>query len=381
MAFLKKRGNKWYAAWYHNGKYIVKATGISIKGKKEEKLAQQAATAMEAAAKGNIQLSRALESVRAAAESLGMSESLPLIEDYFTNFSPASRDSNRSNYRRAVSLFLDFLGPMKIQKLDRLTPAMCRDFCVKRMQEVSFGTAKNNYALLKAALNQAVRDGILDRNPFCAFSIFSLAPSNIPRAIKRLPFSIEEMHTILTEFPVDWREIVFTSLITGGQRLGDICCLEWKHINLDQNIVMFNTQKTGKEIVVPIHPQLRNIIDAHANNGSEYLFPDAARKYIRWKGGMSVEFTTLLKAHNILRPEHVITTKAGRKISVKSFHSIRHTVVTLLRSSTLFTADITRGIVGHDSEEIERQYFTMSLDSKSVGLNYIFDVIQKGGEQ
>lgn len=380
MAFLKKRGNKWYAAWYHNGKYIVKATGISIKGKKEEKLAQQTATAMEAASKGNIQLSRALESVRTAAESLGMSDALPLIEDYFNDYMPASGDSNRNNYRRAVSLFLDFLGPIKNQKLDRLTPSMCRDFCVKRLQEVSFGTAKHNYALLKSAVNQAVRDGLLDRNPFCAFSIFSLSPTNVPRAIKRLPFSVEEMHTILTQFPRDWSEIVLTSLITGGQRLGDICCLKWKHIDLAQDIVTFNTHKTGKEIVVPIHPQLRAIIDSHADNGSEYIFPDAARKYIRWKGGMSVEFTTLLKSHGILKPQDIVQTKGGKKMSRKSFHSIRHTVVTLLRSSTLFTADSARGIVGHNSEEIERQYFTMTLDSKAVGLNYLFDTIQKSGE-
>lgn len=380
MAYLKKRGNKWYAAWYHNGKYIVKATGISVKGKKEEKLAQQTATAMEAAAKGNIQLSRALESVRAAAESLGMSGSLPLIEDYFNNYTPSSGDSNRSNYRRAVSLFLDSLGPIKIQKLDRLTPAMCRDFCIKRLQEVSFGTAKHNYALLKAAVNQAVRDGLVDRNPFSTFSIFSLAPNNAPRAIKRLPFSVEEMHTILTQFPQAWREIALTSLITGGQRLGDICCLKWKHIDLAQNIITFNTHKTGKEIVVPIHPQLRTIIESHADNGSEFIFPDAARKYSLWKGGMSVEFTTLLKSHGILQPQDIVQTSGGKQMSRKSFHSIRHTVVTLLRSSTLFTPDSTRGIVGHDSEEIERQYFTMNLESKAVGLNYLFDAIQKSGE-
>jgi hypothetical protein len=52
-----------------------------------------------------------------------------------------------------------------------------------------------------------------------------------------------------------------------------------------------------------------------------------------------------------------------------------------MRSSNQFTADFTRELVGHDSEEIERQYFTASLESKGQGLAYLFNAITKSEGQ
>jgi integrase len=377
MAFIKRRGNKWYAIWTQDGKRITKATGIEVRGKKEEKLAQQTAAAMEAAAKGNLQLTRALDSVRSAAEALGVVSANPIIQDYLTNFKPAGGESNARNFANAINTFLDYLGSAKLHRIDRLTPAMCRNYCIERLKQVSYGTAKHNLAHLRCAFNAAVRDGMIDRNPFNSFSLSSLAPASMPRAIKRLPFSTEEMYTIITKFPEPWPELALTSLLTGGQRLGDICCLQWKHINSENNTVSFNTKKTGKEIIVPIHPSLKQIFSKRQGNNSEYVFPEAARKYIRWKGGLSVEFTNLLKAYGILKTEDNEVHDNRKALSRKSFHSIRHTVVTLLRSSNQFTADITRQIVGHDSEEIERQYFTASTDSKAQGISYLFNTVTK----
>lgn len=375
MAFLKRRGNTWYAVWTQDGKRIIKTTGIEVRGKKEEKLALQTAAAMEAAAKGELQLTRALDSVRTAAESMGMTAAIPSVYDYLTQFKPAGGESNARNFSRAINAFFDYLGSGKLQRLDRVTPAMCRSFCIERLKEVSYGTTKHNLAHLRCAFNAAVRDEIIDKNPFNSFSLPTLAPANMPRAIKRLPFTPEEMNIILTKFPAPWPELALTSLLTGGQRLGDVCCLMWKHIDWPKNVVAFNTQKTGKEIIVPMHPALKDVFSKRKNNGSEYVFPEAARKYIRWKGGMSVEFTNNLKAYGIVTTEDNIVSGNRKAMSQKSFHSIRHTVVTLLRSSNQFTADIARQIVGHDSEEIERQYFTASHDSKAQGIGYLFNVV------
>lgn len=375
MAHLKRRGNKWYAVWTQNSKRTIKATGIEVKGKKEERLALQTAIAMEAAAKGNLQLTRALDSVRTAAESMGIVTPIPLIQDYLTQFKPAGGESNARNFSNAINTFLDYLGSARLHRLDKLTPAMCRTYCIERLKQVAYGTVKHNLAHLRCAFNAAMRDGIIDKNPFNSFSLPALAPSNLPRAIKRLPFTPEEMNIILTKFPAPWPELALTSLLTGGQRLGDVCCLMWKHIDWAKNVVAFNTQKTGKEIIVPMHPALRDVFTKRKDNDSDYIFPEAARKYIRWKGGLSVEFTNNLKAYGILKPEDNIVSGNRKAMSQKSFHSIRHTVVTLLRSSNQFSADIARQIVGHDSEDIERQYFTASHDSKAQGIGYLFNAV------
>lgn len=380
MAYLKKRRSTWYAAWYSNGKYIVKSTGIQVKGRKEKILALQTATAMEAAAKGEVQLTKALDAVRSTAVSMGIAKSIPTVQDYFRSYKPTGGESNQANCRRSMEKFLSFLGANQITRIDRINADICEDFCRERLKEVSFGTVKHDVAHLKTVFKSAMRNAHIDRNPFCDFSLSSLATASQRKKLKRLPFTIEEMNTIITDFPSPWKELALTSLLTGGQRLGDVCCLAWNNVDFKANFICFHTSKTGKEISVPMHPQLRAIFLQRIDNNSEYVFPEAAHKYIHWKGGMSVEFTTLLKAFKIVETNTTPTSSSRHQLSQKSFHSIRHTVVTLLRSSNVFSADVAREIVGHDSEEIERQYFTLSHDKKAQGINYLFNSIQKGVE-
>lgn len=382
MAYLKLRGNKWYAVWTHNGKKVVKATGIDATTKANKKLAQATADAMEAAAVGSVTLNKALDAVRLAADALGMGKSIPTVHDYLSNYKPAGGVKNASNHKRAIALFLDFLSDKKALRLDLLTPAICREFCQERLKQVSFATVDHNISLIKAALNTAVKDGIIDKNPFSAFSLPSLAPANQRAATKRLPFTPEEMHTIIHHFPYPWNQLALTSLLTGGQRLGDVCCLEWSSVDLQNNIITFNTNKTGKLISVPILPPLRNLLDSRYNESEQYVFPDIAQRYFRSQGALSVEFSSLLKLHGIVKPQPATTQQGNRRpVSPKSFHSIRHTVVTLMRSSNQFTADFTRELVGHDSEEIERQYFTASIEAKGQGLTYLFNAITKSEGQ
>ena len=66
-----------------------------------------------------------------------------------------------------------------------------------------------------------------------------------------------------------------------------------------------------------------------------------------------------------------------KSVSPKSFHSFRHSVVTALRTNAAITADIARAIVGHDSEEIERQYCTASRADKMRGLDIIAQAISE----
>lgn len=69
---------------------------------------------------------------------------------------------------------------------------------------------------------------------------------------------------------------------------------------------------------------------------------------------------------------------SGLMVSVSpksSFHSFRHSVVTALRTNAAITADIARAIVGHDSEEIERQYCTACRADKMRGLDIIAQAI------
>ena len=97
MAFLKKRGNTWFAVWRENGAKIIKTTGIPVKGRKEEKLALAAAEAMEKTSKGQAMLHVALDAVKATAELNGISSSMPSIKDYLESFQPNGKLQNARN--------------------------------------------------------------------------------------------------------------------------------------------------------------------------------------------------------------------------------------------------------------------------------------------
>ena len=51
--------------------------------------------------------------------------------------------------------------------------------------------------------------------------------------------------------------------------------------------------------------------------------------------------------------------------------------MTALRTNAAITADIARAIVGHDSEDIERQYCTASRADKMRGLDIIAQAISE----
>lgn len=367
MASLKLRNNTWYAVWTQNGKQIVRTTNIKAKGAKEKKLAQNAATTMEAASKGNISVASAIDALRKTAETLGMSASMPSVKEYFTDFKPGGKANNCSNYARAAAMFLDFLGISAYKRLDLLTSQQCKDFFARELNRVSFGTVKHYKSMLTAALNAAVREGTIDRNPMSAVQLHNMIPEGTKRATDRQPFSMDEMRIIINKFPYPWAQLALTSYLTGGQRLGDIATLKWESIDFKQKIIHIRTAKTGKDITSPLVPLLEITLLAlrdEQNKNEKYVFPASAQLYTRSKGSISVEFTRLLKAYGIL-PSHKQTTTGDRRpISPKSFHSIRHTVVSQMRCNPAITSDLSREIVGHDSEAVERGYFTAPTQAK-----------------
>lgn len=351
-----------------NGKKIVKTTGIAVKNNASKKMAQAIADSLEAAAKNKTTIDAAIDMVKTTAAALGLAQSVRIsIYEFLTNYKPGGKAQSERNYKRAVERFLDFLQEDKLNPVDSLKPSRCEDFFKEECKRVSYGTARHYISMLRAAFSSAYRDDIIRKNPFSAMNIRRMDVEK--NKTKRLPFTAEEMHTIMTTFPQRWKELVMTSFLTGGQRLGDCCTLKWDSVDLQNGIISFSTTKTGKLISAPIVAPLRALLESK-ERVSEYVFPEMARRYIK-KSTLSIEFTSLLRAHGILPESTVPKTGDRRPVSQKSFHSIRHTVVSMLRSSCMFTADLTRDIVGHNSEAIERAYFTADEALKAQGLLYL----------
>jgi len=102
MAYFKQRGKKWHAVWREDGKKIVKATKISVRGPKEKKWAQTTADAMEAAPKEIIHHEAALDAARASVKLAGINIKQPTIAEYLGNYLTVVNPQAATCYKRPI---------------------------------------------------------------------------------------------------------------------------------------------------------------------------------------------------------------------------------------------------------------------------------------
>lgn len=372
MAEIKQRNGVWQAVFWVNGKRIRESTRVRVGTTKEErraneKLAHQTAQAMEATQKG-LPVDKAVAAVRAAAETCGAFNAVPSVREFFNGFQPTAGESSAKNCRRAANVFLKWLGTDADKRIDNLTYDQCRAFIIQQLKEVSKGTVTQYHTYIKQIL-AAAQDihRYTSSNPMRPVKVTQefkrLFPDSATDAVEKVPFTPQELYRLMTEAPKPWNDIVAVCFYLGGLRMSDVCLLKWDNVKWEKHLIVFTEKKTKKDRQQPIIAPLEQLLKrmrSEQDSREEYLFPAQAHKYLgHCNGALSTSFTAILQAMNINRVPTSTSKNSGRKrhVSEKTFHSIRHTAVTMLRSNPTFTSDVVRDVVGHDSEEVERAYF------------------------
>lgn len=385
---IKRKGkNTWYACWKQNGRSVMKSTKIDIKqpGLTEKKTQQMAATvaeAMERAAKGELPANRACEAVRHAVSLVGETQRIPTLRDYLTNFPCPGSPKHQELQRRIFRQFIDCLGARADLRLDRITREDCVAFIRSQLNKYSLSTIRTNKGTLTHAFNCAVRDNLIMKSPFFMVEVREEAKCLCPEKLKKVQhleaFTADEVAFMIRNFPAPWNDIVLVCVGTGGQRIGDIVCLQWEHIDFDAGMIRFNTQKTTYDINNPMSQALSSRLrelKEERDPKSPYVFPYMARRYQQGGGQVSTEFTQLLRSFG-LAEQREPGAKAGgmHRVSSKTFHSLRRFAVSWMRENGV-SADLCRDIVGHDSEEVERVYMRASRSKKADALNALVGAV------
>lgn len=372
MAYLKKRGKKWVAVWYSRGKKVARTTGIDVTSqlataRQLKKLAQEVADKMEQAEKGELQIHKALEAVRTASGAAGLAK-IPTTREWLEKDLANRRPALLAVARR----FCDIIGEDADKPIDRLKPSTIERYYAAEMGNVSLLSLRNYKGLISASFNRAMFDDLIEVNPFTRTRL----PKSEHKPHPKKPFTMEQINAMILTFPDPWPALIQVSFLTGGQRLGDVALLKWDQIDFIANTIEFTTQKVRREMKIQMPGILVDLLRKQKND-SQYVFPDAAARYLRRCGYLSNDFSQLVyKAGFVEKPKEKLE---GRKLHVNplTFHSIRHTVVSLLRTSNIFTADLARAIVGHSSESIERAYFHAHDQDLSKGYNYLESLLKK----
>ncbi len=393
MAGLIKKGNKWHAFYRINGRARRPSTGFDVipkdgmKPAQSRKLAEQAADILEQQEKKLITGNAAATALRALAD---MVDDAPILtaREYLTAYRPDGKVQNQANARRAVKLLLDFLTARKLDMLplSEVKRKHCEDFLGELLQEVAVGTVRTHKAHVTAAFNRAIQAEMIRVNHFSAIKMQDIENRYSPETkgkdkTEKENFTEEEVQTILYSFPQPWSDLAAVGYFTGGQRIGDCYSLTWEQVDFERGLIRIKTQKTARNQVCPLLPELRRRLEARrtltTDKEEPYVFPELVRIAERSKGRVSTDFTSLLRLHGILPEKYDQPKKKGRRknVSPKSFHSLRHTTASFMQERGVSQA-VSMDVVGHDSVAVHEAYTSTSLAARAEALSKLADAVR-----
>jgi len=312
--------------------------------------------------------------MRANAESFPSASIKSWCDTWLEAKSLETEPNTHARYRRVIERFTDFLGQAKSARdLTTLQASDIARFREREAKERARATANLGVKVLRVCLGEAVRQGLLTANPAARVKILKSTMES-----KRRPFTLAEIKRVLKacEHNIEWRGLVLCGLYL-GQRLGDLAKLTWRAVDIERGEIAFTARKTGRRIVLPLVQPLVDYFSSLSavDNPNACIFPNAAQH--KRTASLSNQFREILVEAGLVEPREYKTTKKGRaharEASEISFHSLRHSAVTLLKASGL--SDVfAREIVGHESAAVSRQYTHLSTDDLRAAMQRLPDV-------
>ena len=152
-----------------------------------------------------------------------------------------------------------------------------------------------------------------------------------------------------------------------GQRLGDVARLSWANVDLERNELRLVAAKTGRQVILPLAAPLRRISNLlpSADDLSAPIHPRAAAM-AKVTDLERASLLTLLIHAGLREPAAASAKEAGssRRTAVieLSYHSLRHTTVSLLHSAGV-TQSVSETFAGHSSSAVHRLYIHSDRES------------------
>ncbi len=314
---------------------------------------------------------------------LANSDQLPssTAKDFFASWLKRKEieagEKTHQRYGIVVGHFLAALGSKTAGQITHVTHREVAAFRDEYSKRVSANTVNTSLKILRAAFNQARRDGLIDENPAERVTLLKRKGES-----KRRAFTLEELGRILEVADNEWRGMILFGLYT-GQRLGDIAQLTWNNLDLQRGELRLVTNKTGRRQILPLAaPLVRFIETLPADEDPQSpLFPTAAMTYAAsgHKGRMSKQFHGILVAAGLAKARKYRETGEGSSVRHEqaelSFHALRHTATSLLKNAGVSDA-VAREFIGHDSPAISANYTHIETASLRRAADLLPDVVR-----
>lgn len=301
------------------------------------------------------------------------------IRGYFNGWlERKERETTNATFRRyagIVTEFMKWLGSradLGLAHLSSVEVGNFRDTLAKKYSPVSVNVAR---ACIRAALYDAFRDGLVDVNE--AARVPKLDEQTKGRQ-KRRAFTKDELRRILAVSDNEWRGMVLVGAY-GGLRLGDVSLLCWQNVDLANRELRFTSEKTGREMVIPVAGPLYAYLlqITKKDEPGAPLFPGAFELRSRKKFGLSNKFYRLMTRAGVVEPRTNKKKGAGRNARRQSgglgFHCLRHYCTTALKASGASDV-VAREIIGHESAAVSRTYSHIDVATLRAAIDKLPDL-------
>jgi len=266
--------------------------------------------------------------------------------------------STHAHYTASTQKFIEFLGVKAEGNIADLSRADITGYRTSLAKAISARTVNHDLKCLRMVFKAANRDGLIAEDPTEFVAALKLGRSN-----PRKTFTIEEVGAVLAIAGDEWRSMILFGLYT-GQRLSDIASLTWADISLDKGEIQLTTAKTSKRLLIPMAAPLIRYLKglyspAHQNEPMHPVACSVLKRNGR-SALLSNQFIDLLAQAGLRTKVSHSKKKEGRATARDtggqlSFHSLRHTAVTMLKEAGVPSA-VVMELIGHDSEQMSQHY-------------------------
>ena len=132
-------------------------------------------------------------------------------------------------YREMVNLHINpSLGHVQVQKL---TMRQVQMFCSKLQEKLSPGRVRNIHALLHAAIDYSVKEGLVARNVTEGVQL----PLQQPH--EAVVLTLEQAEQLLKATVDPWLKVLLAVAVTTGLRRGELLSLKWADIDMEKRFL------------------------------------------------------------------------------------------------------------------------------------------------
>lgn len=286
------------------------------------------------------------------------------VRDYFREW-VHSRQQEKANrtylkYGQVSEHFIASLGSRAALPLAAIVTA---DISAWRDRLVSEGrsstTTNASLKIVSSVFEKARRGGRIPINP-----CHELGALKDRSQGKRDTFTMEQLQAILLAAEgSDWKGATLMGFFT-GLRLQDVTNLLWESVDTANPscwLIRVVTSKTGREVAVPVHPELRAWLESQPRGiGKKPVFPSLAGKSGSGRSGLSMQFKRLMQRADVRGKMLRQGSGAGRTTFSLSFHSLRHSFTSAMTAAGV-SEEVRMMLTGHTTKSAHRVYSHLEL--------------------